>query len=87
MRESGAVLVMSQKEAENKNTEGQKGMMENLKKNSAVICIRSHTGRKQKVHYSARAIEQAKTGYYVKLCVLLLVFQLILTNLVEHTFW
>lgn len=62
---------MSQKEAENENTEGQKGRMENLKKKSAVICICSHTGRKQKVHYSARAIEQAKMGYYVKLCVLL----------------
>ena len=27
-RESGGVLVISQKEAENENTEGQKGMME-----------------------------------------------------------
>jgi len=35
-------------------------MMENLKKKSAVICIHSHTGRKQKVHNSASAIEQAK---------------------------
>lgn len=34
--------------------------MENLKKKSAVICIHSHTGRKQKVHNSASAIEQAK---------------------------
>lgn len=59
-RKSGGVLVISQKEAENGNTEGQKGMMENLKKNSAVICIHSHTGRKQKVHNSASATEQAK---------------------------
>lgn len=51
---------MSQKEAEKKNTERQKGMMENLKKKSAVICIRSYTGIKQKQHYRARAIEQAK---------------------------
>lgn len=45
------------RERQHRRTNGHDG---EPKQKSAVICIRSHTGRKQKVHYSAKAIEQAK---------------------------